>query len=335
MYERVGDLPMKKLICVKIFFIIMLFSSCKENAFFQLTDKNQELEKFDQVLFPYILSSYMWHSDFIQGFENITTDQVLGRTFEWIRFRSSIGKKIGEFNDFCLGVKNLGNDLNLLLLQIKPGHTCDNEENSILYSLNHIKRAIWSWPAVTSSPQKMKTMKLTFEWIEKGQWQSKEFSYDLPHYPINHSVLSWGKTWRNQKPYNDLESVLPTSILYLQDKNLQSQSIKMSLIPHTNYENWKDAKICFAVDDTCQPIIMEQCFLCEKGTFTLYNTKCKTHGTTFCGEIRCGQRGQPACFLGQHHIKQDDFKGCSPFTEEWFCHNGLEIKCTKEGAVCY
>ncbi len=318
--------------CV-IFIFIVLSLSC-EKLLLKIQDKQKEIQTFDQFLFPYILTSFMWHSDYMHGQDFLSTDQVYGKSFEWIRFRSAISGEFGQASDFCLGVKNTGQDLNLSLVHILPGQTCDHENNKIIFTVTKLKRALWHWPTETTS-KKMLNAKLEFEWIENSQWKKFSIQFDLPHYPINHQNLAWGKTWRNQKPYSALESINPSPIFFIKDSSQNLMSVKILKIPHTNADQWQSAQVCFAVDDECHPVIAEQCSRCEKGYFTLYNTKCSTHGTTYCGEIRCGQRGQPACYQGKHHIKQDDFKGCSPFTEEWFCHQGLEIKCTSNGAVCY
>lgn len=320
----------------KILFLysfVLLFSACEKISILT-TDKQTQLNSLDKTLFPLLLTSFMWNSDFTKGKESFSTDQVYGKSFEWVRFRSAIGANNGDASDFCLGVKNTGNGLSLHLVLIKSGHTCDSEQNTILQVVHDLKRVLWSWPQ-NPTHKKINQIQLDFEWIEQQQWKKVSFSYDLPHFPINQKEISWGRTWRNQQPIMDLDYINPTSIVFLRKTKDVFNTIKLQTIPHTDHLNWQKAQICFAVDDQCQPIISEQCHLCEKGYFTLYNTHCKTHGTSYCGEIRCGQRGQPACYLGQHHIKQDDFKGCSPFTEEWFCHQGLEIKCSKEGAVCY
>ena len=214
MYERVGNVSMKIFLFIKIFCIFYLLSNCSPSIFDE-SNIDKELTNFDKILFPYLLSSYMCHSEFFNEYQETSTDQVYEKTFEWIRFRSAVGANIGEANDFCFGVKNAGNDLNLLFLHIKPGETCDSENNKVLFSLNKIKRAIWTWPKNES--QKNFTLKISVEWIEKGQWKKNDLFFDLPHYPKNHTSIFWGKTWRNQKPFKELENMLPLHIFFIED----------------------------------------------------------------------------------------------------------------------
>ena len=314
-----------------ILLCLSLLISCEKLTFLK-GDKTEELKKIDEILFPYLLTSFMWNTP------SLSTDEMDQASFEWVRFRSALGEKFSDAADFCFGVKQVDQRIELSLLQIQEGQTCAGESNKVLFSVKDLKRVMWRWP----TPAELKTKKevqLDFEWIENTQgnpqWKKISFKYELPYYPINQQNLSWGKTWRNQKPYLKFDWVNPKNSIFIKTTNAKIAKVAMSRIPHQNSVNWQKAQVCFAIDDNCQPLIAEQCHLCEHAHFTLYNTKCKTHGTTYCGEIQCGHRSQPACYLGQHHIKQDDFKGCSPFTEEWFCHQGLEIKCTKEGPICY
>lgn len=315
----------------KIILIISLFFQICSCERLSLRDKSvtEELSKFDEVLFPYLLTSYMWH------IPALSTDEMDDSSFEWLRFRSAVGEKFSEATDYCIGIKKSEQKIEIQFLKVHLGQTCAGEGNQILSSVKNLKRAIWNWPKNLRADVD-KSIQIDFEWIENNQWKKLNLKYDLPYFPINHESISWGKTWRNQKPFKELDWVNPTSSIFLKSKsNILVNKVVLANIAHTDPPDWQKARVCFAVDDQCQPLMAEMCHLCEKSFFTLYNTKCKTQGTSYCGEINCGQRNQPACYLGQHHIKQDDFKGCSPFTEEWYCHQGLEIKCGKDGPVCY
>lgn len=318
-----------------ILFLFLFLVSCEKLTLLQ-TQTKDDLKLFDEVLFPYLLTSFMWHipSSTNNNSPYATTDEMNGASIEWIRFRSAMGKNSGDAIDFCLAVKHLEQRIELSLIQIPFGQVCDNEKNIILYKIKNLKRVLWHWP----KSEQLKTKKsgvLEFEWIEDAKWYKQSFEYDLPYFPINHQHLSWGKTWRNQKPFSHLEWINPSNSIFIKLTDSNFNMVKLTKIPHQISKDWQKAQVCFAVNDQCQPTMLEQCHLCEKSYFTLYNTKCSSHGTSYCGEIECGKKNQPACYLGQHHVKQDDFKGCGPFTEEWFCHAGLEIKCTKDGAVCY
>lgn len=329
------------IIISKIFFILLLviLPSCKFTSTVGDSNKLKDLEKLDSVIFQYLLTSYMWHSPLHQVNLTLSTDELSGQSFEWVRFRSAIGNQIGHAVDYCFGIKNHDQNISFSVVEIGMGQTCDGEANKTLAVVSQLKRVIWHWPKNNehneNKENKYPQLQLDFEWIENAQWKKTSFTYDLPHYPLNHKIISWGKTWRNQNPVKKLALINPQLVFFLKSTEQNFSQIKLTKISHAQSSDWQNAQVCFAVDDECNPIMLEQCHLCEKGYFTLYNSKCKTHGTTYCGEIHCGQKGQPACYLGQHHIKQDDFKGCSPFTEEWFCQQGLEIKCTKAGAICY
>lgn len=307
-------------------YIIFIFVSCKTK-----TDMSKQLQQFDESLFPLLVTSYMWHkqNDDWSHTNEWSTDHVIGKKFEWIRFRSSIGETNAASADFCLGLAGQETNISMSLVHIKSGRSCDDSQNEVFAILRDIKRAILKFPKTNNEK-----LSLEIQWTDSGKWLSKFFHYSVPHFAFNHSSLTWGKTWRNQIPIKDNLNINPEYFLQIKTEAASLSPVKFHLIPHVTSDNWKKAQPCFAVDDNCRPTMSEQCYLCEKGTFTLFNTKCSQRGTTYCGEIHCGTLNQPACYLGHEHIKQADFKDCGPFTEQWYCQDGLEVNCLEGVAIC-
>lgn len=122
-------------------------------------DKTAELTNIDKVLFPYLLTSYMWNVP------SLSTDEMDQASFEWVRFRSAIGEKFSDAADFCFAVKSVEQKIELSLLQISAGQTCAGESNQVLFTVKDLKRVIWHWKSKNQ-------IQLDFEWIEKTKWKN-------------------------------------------------------------------------------------------------------------------------------------------------------------------
>lgn len=92
----------------------------------------------------------------------------------------------------------------------------------------------------------------------------------------------------------------------------------------------KRRQICHEVSPQCQTLKEFNCDNCAHGWYEVAHPGCPQGGTKYCGQSRCGERGEPACFRGEYFVKEKPLKFCVTENPLALCQEGLMATC-REG----
>ncbi len=94
----------------------------------------------------------------------------------------------------------------------------------------------------------------------------------------------------------------------------------------------KVGTLCLEVNDDCEINSPSQCHRCENGWYEIPNG-C-AHGPKYCGQLKCGDKNQPACRRGMKWQKSNDDFDCRSNSSFAYCSKGLSIQCEGRKAFC-
>jgi hypothetical protein len=286
--------------------LLLYFSSCKNES----TDK--EIHSFDDAFYPLILSASYVKSPQLKTGE-ITTDEMKEDReilLQWIVLSSPYG----SIASYCLVALRKANKYDLELVSFGSNSSCLESDN-VVSRIHLLTRVFISWK------NDKREMVLEFEYFFQEKIMKKDFSYPM---------LFWqgAESLKNSSYLEVTERKL-----YQDSKNLWMFSGIMPLFENKNSYvqsmlHYKEQLVkCHEVNDACLEVTPNSCDLCTDGVYELFDTKCSVSGTKYCGQPKCGYKGEPACYLGRRHILQEDFLGCHDLSEEFICSAGLTLAC--------
>lgn len=93
------------------------------------------------------------------------------------------------------------------------------------------------------------------------------------------------------------------------------------------------AKRCHTVNESCETVGENLCHLCRFGWYEVVDYACPQGGSKFCGQSRCGEKGQPACPAGYlvHEISPAEV--CVDDSESGFCQGELRPICNEQNIL--
>lgn len=93
------------------------------------------------------------------------------------------------------------------------------------------------------------------------------------------------------------------------------------------------AKKCHTVNENCETVGENLCHLCRYGWYEVVDYACPQGGSKFCGQSRCGEKGQPACPAGYlvHEIAPSEV--CVDDSEAGFCQGELRPICNDQNVL--
>lgn len=93
------------------------------------------------------------------------------------------------------------------------------------------------------------------------------------------------------------------------------------------------AKKCHTVNENCETVGENLCHLCRYGWYEVVDYACPQGGSKFCGQSRCGEKGQPACPAGYlvHEIAPNEV--CVDDSEAGFCQGELRPICNDQNIL--
>lgn len=95
----------------------------------------------------------------------------------------------------------------------------------------------------------------------------------------------------------------------------------------------KDGSICHEVSDECEEKSPSICSQCENGFYEVPNGCMK--GPKYCGNIKCGTKGNPACRRGYKFQREEtEVFDCRMNSSFAYCAEGLSIFCEGKRAYC-
>lgn len=95
----------------------------------------------------------------------------------------------------------------------------------------------------------------------------------------------------------------------------------------------KDGSICHEVNDECEEKGASTCSQCENGFYEIPNGCMK--GPKYCGSIKCGLKGNPACRRGYKFQREDiETFDCRVNSNFAYCAEGLSVFCEGKRAYC-
>ena len=101
-------------------------------------------------------------------------------------------------------------------------------------------------------------------------------------------------------------------------------------------DNYRDgtAKTCHRVDRNCNDTLENTCHLCRYGYFEVIDHPCPQGGSKFCGQDRCGEKGQPACILGLSRLHATFRRQpCQDYSPAGSCLSELQSSCDENGIL--
>jgi len=90
---------------------------------------------------------------------------------------------------------------------------------------------------------------------------------------------------------------------------------------------------CHRVNEQCETIGEYSCDRCRYGWYEVVPTKCQQTGDKFCGTLKCGGKGEPACYRGYAYSNQKIRFGCYKGNPAGFCLKGLSAMCDAKGIL--
>lgn len=95
----------------------------------------------------------------------------------------------------------------------------------------------------------------------------------------------------------------------------------------------KDGSLCHEITDDCEEKSSSTCSQCENGFYEIPNGCMK--GPKYCGHIKCGTKGNPACRKGYRFQREEiEVFDCSVNSSFAYCAEGLSIFCEGKRAYC-
>lgn len=95
----------------------------------------------------------------------------------------------------------------------------------------------------------------------------------------------------------------------------------------------KNAKRCFQVNENCETVGENLCEFCRYGWFEVVDYACPQGGSRFCGENKCGEKGEPACPSGKKVFSLEGVNLCFDDSEAGFCQGDLRPVCNEENIL--
>lgn len=95
----------------------------------------------------------------------------------------------------------------------------------------------------------------------------------------------------------------------------------------------KTAKRCLQVSENCDVIGENLCNFCRFGSYEVVDYACPQGGSRFCGENRCGEKGEPACPTGKKVFGIEGNSLCFDDSEAGFCQGELRPVCNEDNVL--
>ena len=93
---------------------------------------------------------------------------------------------------------------------------------------------------------------------------------------------------------------------------------------------------CHKVDGNCSDVVENTCHFCRYGHFEVVDHTCPQGGSKFCGEGRCGGRGEPACLRGRFYTtihERFQENPCQEHSPVGYCLPGLHPFCDENNIL--
>lgn len=94
----------------------------------------------------------------------------------------------------------------------------------------------------------------------------------------------------------------------------------------------EDGTLCHDVNEDCEIKSQSTCTQCRQGWYELPNG-CKV-GPKYCGILKCGLKGQPACRRGVEWQRSEQNFDCRTNSSFAYCATGLTLVCEGRKAFC-
>jgi hypothetical protein len=184
-------------------------------------------------------------------------------------------------------------------------------------------------------------------YLESNSRDLPKENYQILPYTLTMKIKQRGKTFWTEYPLLNLNQKNfliggNAKAIHNQIHQLNSSAISDSAIPGVQilplnshyYAPIKqiqageiaEAKICHQVSDSCLGSSNE-CDQCAWGFYEGVSRRCKSGGTKFCGPLKCGDHGQPACLRGYAYRPGISLDGCYSDSASGFCKPGLKLVC--------
>lgn len=95
----------------------------------------------------------------------------------------------------------------------------------------------------------------------------------------------------------------------------------------------KSAKKCHNVNEECETVGENLCHLCRYGWYEVADFSCPQGSSKFCGENKCGEKGEPACPSGAKVYKINGPVLCYDDSEAGFCQGELRPVCNEQNIL--
>lgn len=95
----------------------------------------------------------------------------------------------------------------------------------------------------------------------------------------------------------------------------------------------KTAKRCLKINESCETVGENLCDLCRYGWYEVVDYACPQGGSRFCGENKCGEKGEPACPSGKKVFGIEGVSLCFDDSEAGFCEGDLRPVCNEENIL--
>lgn len=95
----------------------------------------------------------------------------------------------------------------------------------------------------------------------------------------------------------------------------------------------KSAKRCHQVNEDCETVGENLCEFCRYGWYDVVDFACPQGSSKFCGENKCGEKGEPACPSGKKVFGIEGVSLCFDDSEAGFCQGELRPVCNDENIL--
>lgn len=340
-----------KLISFKIVILIQLFEFTSCRIVSSKPENETSIKAIDQFLFSTLMVSHDWLMEGNKTWklsEVFSSDQLAGQESNLMRYQ--IFNDVEEVQNICLNVIRDGILFKFSINIVSIDQSCsslqfvDSSNSLHVGEIDNLRRIMMKMDLGNDG---IRLLKITLEWSLKLHQANTELIYELPNFPKDVKQISklgvvfsgqhvLGSDHRAQTFWEGL-TLQKNAIKELDSfKNAHKNRMwqKVLLWPQSDENHWKDALQCQAVADDCTLRMPSTCHLCPNGSMEVFDSKCRNIGSRYCINLQCGEKDSPACYLGVEHIKDEEFKGCTPFSEEFYCQEGTVMTCEQGVVMC-